>query len=367
MMGYRPGGICDHAAFDVKPASMTVTAMHSTTLSPTYRPLHDGLRAAGLYLDAHRLRMRALCTTGEGIALAVAGADPRHPARVAFLPHHELADTVLQARTSRGSGSADLWSLDADPVLPTGYQDFLRALGGLAGEQGWRSVCLVGAGESLIVRYGYGDASARSGASLDVEGVHTLLNLSFARRRVAGEDIAPFPPNALALCATSSQPAPISYNGHGERVPEGGDDERYARALDALGYVLADRDGRDPLVVEIEDGYLLSCVLPSGEQEAVTVSTADVANLHREATHGRERNKTGGERLQLRVVGQCLDAQKAHGIVAQRLTPANWAIDSGGFVETYGSRDSVARTQRIITVPIFATPERPSRFKLFGR
>jgi hypothetical protein len=67
-----------------------------------------------------------------------------------------------------------------DPLFPTGYEDFLRALGAVAGRDGWSQVRLVRMGDEAILRYHAG--GQRQETVLDAAGIEEMLNQAFRQR-----------------------------------------------------------------------------------------------------------------------------------------------------------------------------------------
>lgn len=143
-----------------------------------YRPTQDGLRAAGRYLDEHDRRMVALLVTREGIVVTLAPWDIRGAGEAVLLTHDDLRALSAQARTARGTGAI---ARSPDAVFPTGYEDFLRAVGAIAADKGWLWLRLVRQGDLTIMRYG-GRASRLETVLRPPEDIERLLNYAFNLR-----------------------------------------------------------------------------------------------------------------------------------------------------------------------------------------
>jgi hypothetical protein len=107
----------------------------------------------------------------------------------------------------------------------------------------------------------------------------------------------------------------------------------YAALLDAIGCAVEQAGGTDVLVHEMPDGVLVSFVTQT-EQQVITWTRAEVAQLHARATTAadgvragqgvvarlRGRRSTPGRasvRERLRAVGQYLDGRAARALVLQ--------------------------------------------------
>jgi hypothetical protein len=94
-------------------------------LIPPEAAYETALRVIGRHLDLQGCRQTTLFETAGGFIARAVINDPRTPVALEFHAE-ELATLLQQARAGRGKGvRAELGS----PLLPTGYEDFLRALG----------------------------------------------------------------------------------------------------------------------------------------------------------------------------------------------------------------------------------------------
>ena len=74
----------------------------------------------------------------------------------------------------------DLQTHTPDPMFPTGYEDFLRALGDIAARQHWAALRLLRVGDDTILRYGA--CSDRKEMVLAAHDVEAILNHAFRQR-----------------------------------------------------------------------------------------------------------------------------------------------------------------------------------------
>ena len=145
-----------------------------------YRPIQDGLRAASRYLDTHACRLGSLSLSGYSLVLTLAPADVHDAGAALVLTHEDLQVYAARDRTARGRGAA---FGSPDPLFPTGYEDFLRALGALAERRGWTGLRLVRLENALLLHHG--TSLGREQRQLDAGDIRQILNTAFQRRRVA--------------------------------------------------------------------------------------------------------------------------------------------------------------------------------------
>ena len=145
-----------------------------------YRPVQDGLRAAGRYLDTHACRLGSLSLTDYSIVLTLAPSDVHDAGAALVLTHQDLQDYAAQDRAARGVRATTFSS--PDPLFPTGYEDFLRALGALAERCGWTYLRLVHLEDTLLLHYG--TSPGREERRLDAGAILQILNAAFRQRRV---------------------------------------------------------------------------------------------------------------------------------------------------------------------------------------
>ncbi len=144
----------------------------------SYRPLQDGLRSAGRYLDENALRLVALLVVEGGIVVTLAPSDIHKAGTAVMLAHEDLLNLSLQARTARGEGNAPR---SPDTLFPTAYEDFLRALGAAAAQDSWTELRLVRLGDVAVLRYG--GRAERKEIVLTAQDVENILNHAFGQRR----------------------------------------------------------------------------------------------------------------------------------------------------------------------------------------
>ena len=150
-----------------------------STVDPApYRPLQDGLRAAGHFLDTNDRRLTSLLVVADGIVVTVTARDLRGVDEALLLTQEDLRTLWMQARGARAADAAPLHS--RDPIFPTGYEDFLRALGDVVARWHWTSLRLLRVGDDTILRCGArGD---RKETVLTAHDVEAILNHAFKRR-----------------------------------------------------------------------------------------------------------------------------------------------------------------------------------------
>ena len=149
----------------------------------TYRPLQDGLRAAGRFLDTNDRRLTSLLVVADGIVLTLMPRDLRGVDEALLLTHDDLRGLWVQSRHARAATpvpGSDLQTRTPDPIFPTGYEDFLRALGDAAAHQHWTALRLLRVGDDTILRYGA--RSDRKEMVLAAHDVEAILNRAFRQR-----------------------------------------------------------------------------------------------------------------------------------------------------------------------------------------
>jgi hypothetical protein len=149
----------------------------------TYRPLQDGLRAAGHYLDTNDRRLTSLLVVADGIVLTLMPRDLRGVDEALLLTQDDLRalwDQAYSARAATRAAGSELQTHTPDPIFPTGYEDFLRALGDTAEDKHWTALRLLRVGDETILRYG--TRSDRMEMVLAAHDVEALLNRAFKQR-----------------------------------------------------------------------------------------------------------------------------------------------------------------------------------------
>jgi hypothetical protein len=149
----------------------------------TYRPLQDGLRAVGHFLDTNDRRLTSLLVVADGIVLTLMPRDLRGVDEALLLTQEDLRGLWSQACSARAAtpvAGSDLQTHTPDPIFPTGYEDFLRALGDAAARQRWTSLRLLRVGDETILRCGA--RSDRKEMVLAPHDVEAILNRAFSLR-----------------------------------------------------------------------------------------------------------------------------------------------------------------------------------------
>src|SRR5581483_10952652 len=149
--------------------------------NPTYRPLQDGLRSAGRWLDDQEHRLACLCLTRDGVTVGVRANSARAGIIISRLDHATLAGLGSQESARRGAGGA--WFGSRDGLFPTGYEDALRLLGAVAADQEWPGLCLAVVDRYLLVTPLAGAVQAP--LVLDQVAWHCLLNEIAIEKRVS--------------------------------------------------------------------------------------------------------------------------------------------------------------------------------------
>lgn len=103
-------------------ASDELTHIPEALLEPTYQ---NRLRVIGRHLDLQSYRSFVIVEVTGGLLVRAVRADQRGGEALEF-PDGAFRQLILDAMTSRGHG---YHSYTPSPLLPTGYEDFLRALG----------------------------------------------------------------------------------------------------------------------------------------------------------------------------------------------------------------------------------------------
>jgi hypothetical protein len=139
--------------------------------------LQDGLRAVGHSLDLTDRRLVSLIVVLEGFIVTLNSTNIRQPDDAVLLTHDELQSLTEVCRAQRGQGNAPKI---IDHFFPTGYEDFLRALGDAAARQRWIGLRLVRIGEEAVVRHGAQDS--RKEVTLHSRDIEAILNRAFRQR-----------------------------------------------------------------------------------------------------------------------------------------------------------------------------------------
>lgn len=149
----------------------------SETTPPSYRPFQDGLRATGRYLDQNGRRLVSLLVAPDGVVVTMLPRDLHSTDEAVLLADDDLRALWAEARAARGRSDV---AQASDALFPTGYEDFLRALGDAAARQNWSALRLVRVGDEAILRHGA--AAERKEMVLAAADVEAILNRAFRQR-----------------------------------------------------------------------------------------------------------------------------------------------------------------------------------------
>lgn len=314
-----------------------------TEARQSYRPLQDGLRVAGRYLDRRPGRLRSLCIVHDGVVFALAGTDDGTDrlSIMGRLPHDDLAAGARIARGARGHGERHD---DApDPLFPTGYEDFLRAFGGVAATRAWEWPRVTVLDDSAVLRYSIGHA--RRQMALVRDDIHTLLNRAYRDRG----HTAP----GLGL---QSWPGPLGVpvvpSGRASAVPVARPDSagRYRHACGALAVYLASVQAQDVLIQEAADGFMVVYLTPRGTQEADLLTIGDLSRHARRYAGALRRLRLARGRdlvREVRLLGEHLDRCGARAVSAQSLGGGAWSLECDAMFTGGHGEPRIGRTQTL--------------------
>ncbi len=145
--------------------------------APLFRRTQDGLRAAGYYLDRSGRRLVSLLVVGDGIVVTMLQHDLRQSDEAVLLTQDDLRGLFFQARAQRGAGDTPR---HVDALFPTGYEDFLRALGDAAARQSWPALRLLRVGDEAILHFG--PEISRREMVLKQRDIQGILDRAFRQR-----------------------------------------------------------------------------------------------------------------------------------------------------------------------------------------
>ncbi len=285
---------------------------------PSYRPLRDGLRAAGHWLDAQDQHVSLLCLTPAGVTVGLRGDRARDLLVAHDLSHSDLALVTTEARTQRGNRGTLLASRDG--LFPTGYEDALRLLGALAEDRGWDTLRLVVVDHYLLVDPAPGRADP---FVLDRAGMNALLDDVSVAKRTPGRLV-----DEVAEAAQGTLQAQLPWQPQERVVP--GREAHYGPRLATVGLLLDEVGAEAPVVADAAGGLIAAYATPRGTYEVRLFSDAEVARHEERAGRGRP----GPLCRQLREVGADLDARGAAAIVAQTDGRGGWMLEYAGLGDT---------------------------------
>ncbi len=158
------------------------------------------LRAIGRLLDRGYYRYTVISQVPEGFVMHgyPQAAENVRSAEAMVFTVSDLVHMVEDCFNSRG---VEIDTANAPRILPTGYEDFLRALGFECDEQAMRNVRLVETLEGIVLSYDLEKGKERHERTFDEQQIYELLNLAFSRRRMALK-----PPRSPGQAAPSVSP-----------------------------------------------------------------------------------------------------------------------------------------------------------------
>lgn len=309
---------------------------------PTYRPLQDGLRSAGRWLDDQERRLACLCLTRDGVTIGVRANSARAGIIMCRLDHAGLAQIGSQESARRGAGGA--WFGSRDGLFPTGYEDALRLLGAVAADQEWAGLCLAVVDRYLLVTPLSGAVLAP--LVLDQVAWHCLLNEIAIEKRVSMSSLR-VAAGAAGSSFTTRVPSHTARRGEQ-------DAQHYARMLAGLALLLAERKAEPLLIAETVEGGLF--VVGQAPSTAPCVAAIGPDELeHLAARAARKRVDAG----RLRLLGDYFDTQGAAAIAACSLEADDWAVECAMLSET---REGASGLERITIRVHFAPEPAPRRW-----
>jgi hypothetical protein len=150
-------------------------------LAPTFQ---NRLRAVGRHLDLNGYRSMVVLEVDGGI-LARALHPERNRVELMEFPEDNFRRIILDAMRERGTGDHPV---QKSPLLPTGYEDFLRALGFQLDRRMAKAVTIVETRQAIHVsglgftESGTGHAYTPFDGTLNTDEIRALLDAAFRRR-----------------------------------------------------------------------------------------------------------------------------------------------------------------------------------------
>jgi hypothetical protein len=143
----------------------------------------DRLRIVGRRLDIEHYRSAIIVETPDGLFVRATRVDKQTPL-VLHLSDAEVREAVTGLRRQRGGGER----VERHPLLPTGYEDFLRALGNWLDEQTAHWVSIHEFKERIVVSAQIPRVTFRSTTmeavetSFEPDDIVTLVDAAYRRR-----------------------------------------------------------------------------------------------------------------------------------------------------------------------------------------
>ncbi len=175
----------EHAAIDHPVTPPLPAGGPATLLQPTYQ---NRLRAIGRQLDVQRVRMASILEVDAGFLVRAFPHDGRTPD--AFeVPNRDVLFWISDAFRARGAGER---GPSTSPLLPSGYEDFLRAIGQALDQHPAEAIAVAEYAQMIIVtgltKLDTAMQTSLGGVEwiLRADEIQQVLDQSF-RRRQAGD------------------------------------------------------------------------------------------------------------------------------------------------------------------------------------
>jgi CheY-like chemotaxis protein len=167
------------------PAAVTQASVDPSVprhlIQPTYQ---NRLRVIGRQLDLYRYHSVHLLEVGGGFLVRAIGSDPRAPEALEF-PDRDFPQHIAGAVAARGQGERQH---QPRGLLPTGYEDFLRAIGHRMDIDRAQAITVSELGQYVVVG-GIGRTDGRTETTLgpfqtlmNPDDVAYILNEAYRRR-----------------------------------------------------------------------------------------------------------------------------------------------------------------------------------------
>ena len=177
---------------------------------PASMTYQNFLRAIGRHLDRGRYRYSLICQVPTGFVIRgyPNGFENVRSAEALEFTVDDLTALVADLMVTRSPLPASEIpdSSQVPRLLPTGYEDFLRALGFECDNTGMRSVRLVETLEGILLSYNLDGSKVRQERMFDEQQIYALLNTAFGRRR-PGQRLPIPPPTAAPVPPVPPVPA----------------------------------------------------------------------------------------------------------------------------------------------------------------
>lgn len=172
------------------------------------------LRAIGRYLDRGRYRYSLICQIPNGFVIRgyPSGFENVRSAEALVFTAEDLTSMIADLMVTRAPLPANVIP---DPsqvprLLPTGYEDFLRALGYECDVANMRNMRLVETLDGVLLSYDLPGSKMRQERGFDEQEIYTLLNAAFSRRGSLPANQGPLPPASPPSSAAKAPSSSVS-------------------------------------------------------------------------------------------------------------------------------------------------------------